>query len=334
MREPADAACERLLYVIHAADDHALAGFLKDEFQARVSGVRVFVASRAGQIPTGSNWLNDIKTNLTAATIFIVLLTPRSKDRPWVWYEAGVAFGRGVRLLPIAAGGLSLGEIPLPLGADQSLTLEKPEHVELLFREFGVRLEAPDLVCEQARRLMLAPPSARPSATRIREIHQAFGELGDGPKFVLKQMLKLGGLNFKEVREELKSSGSGFAADGHSVQGMIDALKARDLVEGDAEGRLRVRPELESAIAECFNPPLSTKLRLLAEEIARWTDGQPDLIDTNAFHQRFKARVEAVRDLARLHGETDDRLMNLNASSVGGARRIVDGLQALSQRVA
>ena len=39
--------------------------------------------------------------------MFVVLLTPRSIVRPWVWYESGVAWLSGRRTLPVVAGGLA-----------------------------------------------------------------------------------------------------------------------------------------------------------------------------------------------------------------------------------
>lgn len=82
----------RLLYVIHAAHDHALAKFLQEEIEAQIPTWRVFVASKAGQIPTGSEWLNEIHDKLRLAASYLLLLTPTSIRRYWVWYEAGAAW--------------------------------------------------------------------------------------------------------------------------------------------------------------------------------------------------------------------------------------------------
>ena len=75
-------------------------------------GDRVFVASKPEDIPTGADWLREIRTNLRDATLFVVLLTPRSIGRPLVWYESGVAWLSGRRTLPAVAGGLDAGNVP------------------------------------------------------------------------------------------------------------------------------------------------------------------------------------------------------------------------------
>jgi hypothetical protein len=122
--------------------------------------------------------------------------------------------------------------------------------------------------------------------------------------------------------------------NGHSVQRVVDALKSSGLVEGDAEGRLWIRPELESTVERCFNPTPSSKMLQLADELDRWADGQTGLIDMNGFQQRFAARVEGMRDFAvRAHGEADERLQNLNPSSAGRVRRIAEGLRAVAERI-
>jgi hypothetical protein len=334
MTDGRTASIERVVYIIHAADDHALAGFLKDEFEARIPNTRAFVASRAGQIPTGADWLNDIRENLRTATTFLLLLTPRSIERKWVWYEAGVAWGRNINPLPVAAGGLTLGQIPMPLGAAQAVSLEQPEHASVLFRELGGELETPEVFCEQARHRTLSPPSSGPSPARIREIQQAFGELGEPPRLILRQMLEFGGLTFDDVRDQLKNSEKRFVSDGHSVQQLIDVLKSKGLVEGGTDGVLRIRPELERTITQCLNPTLSSKMNLLADELERWVGSDMGLVDTQAFYQRFHVRVEGLRDLAlRLYGEGDPRLLNLNPSSGGGVRSIAEGLRAVAARV-
>lgn len=132
-----------MIYIIHAATDGAIAAVLKSELERLISGIRVFVASKPGDIPTGADWLNEIQTNLRDAQTFIVLLTPRSVGRPWVWYESGVAWLSGRRRLPVVAGGLDSGNIPYPLGAVQALQLDNSDHAAQLFRDLGSALDDP-----------------------------------------------------------------------------------------------------------------------------------------------------------------------------------------------
>jgi TIR domain len=88
---------ESPLYIVHAAADRDIAILLRARIKDLVPDLQVFLASKAGDIPTGEDWLAHIHKNLEAATSFLLLLTPRSIDRHWVWYEAGVAWSRGCR---------------------------------------------------------------------------------------------------------------------------------------------------------------------------------------------------------------------------------------------
>jgi len=124
----------RLLYLIHAAHDYALASLLKDEIEAQVPGWRVFVASKAGDIPTGADWLGEIHSNLTSAASYLMLLTPTSVRRYWVWYEAGAAWRSNDARFPVVAAGLNRDEIDFPLKAVQTLVLDEPEDAAQLFR--------------------------------------------------------------------------------------------------------------------------------------------------------------------------------------------------------
>jgi hypothetical protein len=132
-----------VVYIIHAATDAKIAALIKSELERLLPERKVFVASRPGDIPTGAEWLTEIQTNLRQAKVFVILLTPRSVARPWVWYEAGVAWHSDQRRLPVVVGELDLGNIPYPLGASQALQLSDPEHAAQFFRDLGCQLEDP-----------------------------------------------------------------------------------------------------------------------------------------------------------------------------------------------
>src|SRR6266550_2326507 len=102
-----------MLYIVHAAADRDLAILLR----ARIK---------------------DLVPDLQ------LLLTPRSIDRHWVWYEAGVAWSRGCRRLPVTAGGLDRATVHYPLKAAQILDLEQPDDAAQLFRDLGAELESPE----------------------------------------------------------------------------------------------------------------------------------------------------------------------------------------------
>ena len=132
------------LYLAHAASDLTFAAFLKTELERLASGISVFVASRPGDIPTGSDWLKEIHGNLRLADAFLFLLTPRSVERPWVWYEAGAAWFSDKRRIHVATAGLDRGDIPYPLGAIQTLQIDQADDAVHFFKDFGAALDEVD----------------------------------------------------------------------------------------------------------------------------------------------------------------------------------------------
>ncbi|MGB7219279.1 MAG: TIR domain-containing protein [Vicinamibacterales bacterium] len=325
-------APRRVLYLIHAADDHALAAFLRDEIEAQTSDWRVFVASKAGQIPTGADWLNEIHQNLSAADSYLLLLTPRSVERLWVWYEAGAAWKSGKPRLPVVAAGLARDQVPLPLGIAQALMLDKSDGANQLFKDLGGHLDSPDRFC--ARVLELASNSrSKLTPERRQEIEEALGQLGPPPKLLLRRMLDVGSLALNDMKLALDEPPR-YVSDPVSIEKMIKVLRDHRLVQGDSQGRWRVTPELEAVLRRYFGPPpLASQMLQLAEELRAWSQGQTGLIDANSFEEQFRARLNVLREKAeRDHGETDPWLDKM-PSAAGAVRTIADALERVARSI-
>jgi hypothetical protein len=329
------------LYLVHASDDHLLASFLKTQCEAIPGIDSVFVASKAGQIPTGTPWLKEIHRNLKKTDKFLFLLTPRSIERMWIWYEAGVAWRAERRnrpnSIPLAAAGLDRGKIPLPLGSLQALALDQPDDATVLFQKLGGQLDpgSAEEFCKTVRDL-----AARAKATdeaQLQAVKEAFGELGPPARSVLKRMLAAGKLTLDEIGKGLKELS--FVSDPASVEKIVGALKERGLVRGDEQGQLRVKSELERAVRDCFQPPkLSTMLLNLAEDIEKWIGDGEGPTDPAAFRERFKGRLIALRDKAKNdYAESEDMFSESyflsNPANARAVRDVATALRRLAQKV-
>ena len=240
----------RLLYLIHGAHDHTLAAFLKDEIEAQIPGWRVFVASKAGEIPTGADWLNEIHDHLRIAASYLMLLTPTSIRRYWIWYEAGAAWRSSDERLPVVAAGLSRDEIDFPLRAVQTLVLDEPDDAMQLFKDLGGQLDSPTSFCARVRQLA---STTKPAATpeQIQAVQQSLGAaIGEPPKLLLRRMLNVGGLTESEMSVALKNDPSNYVSDAVSVRRMLDLLKDHGLVDADSEGRWRVKSAIEDTVRQ------------------------------------------------------------------------------------
>ena len=79
-----------VIFISHAATDRPIAEILRSEMdRVFANGIHVFASSVPGIVKPGADWLNDIKENLAKATAVVVLITPVSINRPWIWFEVG-----------------------------------------------------------------------------------------------------------------------------------------------------------------------------------------------------------------------------------------------------
>lgn len=129
------------VFLSHADTDVDLARLLQEELRRAKPAMEVFVSSVPGAIPTGEEWLSEIKRQLKASDAYLILLTPASVQRLWVWYESGAAFMSDKRLIGVCAPGMQKNAVPSPLSGHQLLSLHSPDECEQVFKEFGVTVQ-------------------------------------------------------------------------------------------------------------------------------------------------------------------------------------------------
>jgi hypothetical protein len=134
------------VFISHAVTDQPIAKVVHDEIRRIFAdGVEVFASSVPGVIKPGSEWLKEIRDSLNAATAVIVIVTPTSINRPWVWFEVGASWskmedGEG-KILPVCVPEIDKGSLPEPLGRLQAMSLgsasETKEVFASLIEQFG-----------------------------------------------------------------------------------------------------------------------------------------------------------------------------------------------------
>ena len=98
-----------LVFISHDSRDAELADafstLLTDASGGILKSFRSSDKKGTSGIEYGTEWYNAVMTKLDGATDVVALLTPRSLDRPWLLYEAGVASGKmGTSVLGLAVG--------------------------------------------------------------------------------------------------------------------------------------------------------------------------------------------------------------------------------------
>jgi hypothetical protein len=129
------------IFLSHADSDSPLARLLHDEIRRARPDIEVFVSSVPGAIPTGTEWLPEIKRQLKAADAYLALLTPASVQRQWVWFESGAAFMSDKLFVGVCASGLRKSAVPSPLSGQQLLSFDSPGECVQVFTEFGVPVD-------------------------------------------------------------------------------------------------------------------------------------------------------------------------------------------------
>jgi len=96
-----------------------------------------FMAEKDLQI--AAEWQGQIKDALRGSRTILVLLTPRSFDRPWVLLETGAAWALGIPLIP-ALIQLSPDQLIDPIRRYQARVVETGEQIRLLAVELKNRI--------------------------------------------------------------------------------------------------------------------------------------------------------------------------------------------------
>jgi hypothetical protein len=127
------------VFLSHAVTDEPIVRVLHDEIvRIFANGVNVFASSVPGKVAPGADWLANINEQLQAAHAVIVLITPVSLNRPWIWFEVGASWskmdgGRG-RILPVCVPEVDKGTLPEPLSRLQAMSLGKAAETREVFQ--------------------------------------------------------------------------------------------------------------------------------------------------------------------------------------------------------
>ncbi len=126
------------IFVSHATSDAEFANAVKQEIEkVFADGVKVFCTSSPGDIPVGSDWLQEVEHKLKTASAVIAIVTPVSIERPWLWFEVGATWSKGrsgeCKIYPLCAQEIELSKLPSPLDRLQALSLGRAADLKILF---------------------------------------------------------------------------------------------------------------------------------------------------------------------------------------------------------
>ena len=136
-----------IVFVSHVEEDAVVASKIKNWLEDNLlEGIEVFVSSDKG-IKPGDKWEERIIEKLQNCNIALVVCTQMSVRQPWINFEAGGAWVKGARVIPLCYHGQRKEILPRPLSSLEALDLSEPDDVRellnLIAKEAGLR--APDI---------------------------------------------------------------------------------------------------------------------------------------------------------------------------------------------
>lgn len=135
-----------VVFISHATSDKEFANAVKQEIEkVFANGVSVFCTSSPGAIPAGNDWLSEIEQRLAVTQAIIVIITPVSIERPWLWFEVGASWSKSkadqCHIYPLCAPEVDISSLPAPLDRLQALSMGKAIDLKLLFEALSKQFD-------------------------------------------------------------------------------------------------------------------------------------------------------------------------------------------------
>lgn len=137
------------LFISHISDEAELAIiFQKHIIDDFLGLVDVFVSSDTESIAAGSNWLESMKDAMDKAQGELILCSEASVRRPWINFEAGAGWMKGIPIVPVCHSGFRAVDLSMPLSVLEAIDASQKKGLdklyELIARKLGVRKPVAD----------------------------------------------------------------------------------------------------------------------------------------------------------------------------------------------
>jgi hypothetical protein len=128
------AVTRKSVFISHISDETDIAQWLKGRMHRDFLGtLDIFVSSDRATIAAGRKWLDEVDKALKRADLQIVLCSQASVGRPWVNFEAGAVWLRGIPVVPVCHSGLAPEALPVPLSMLEGISLTDNKGLQKLY---------------------------------------------------------------------------------------------------------------------------------------------------------------------------------------------------------
>ena len=115
------------VFFSHSSKDKEQILAIKDKLNKATGGVLdIFLSSDGQSIPFGTNWVHKVEQGLKDATIMFVFATENSIRSGWIYFEAGFAYSKGIKVVPVGLG-VSINDLKAPLSLLQGFDVESAD---------------------------------------------------------------------------------------------------------------------------------------------------------------------------------------------------------------
>jgi hypothetical protein len=132
-----------VVFISHITAEAEIAVEFKALIEQHFLGlIDVFVSSDGASIKMGQRWLQDISDALENCAVEIVICSPESVKRPWINFEAGAGWVRGIPVIPLCHSGMEPSALPIPLNLLQAAKATDVSALNLVFPVLATALGA------------------------------------------------------------------------------------------------------------------------------------------------------------------------------------------------
>lgn len=123
-----------IVFVSHIFDERRIAEGFKALIEKHFLGlITVFLSSDGESVQMGQKWLDNISNALRICSVEVVICSPVSIARPWINFEAGAGWVRGIPVIPLCHSGISPSDLPIPLNMLQAARATDVSGLKLVF---------------------------------------------------------------------------------------------------------------------------------------------------------------------------------------------------------
>jgi TIR domain len=131
------------VFFSHSSKDRELLRRIKERLVEKTgNSISIFVSSDGQSIPLGRNWVHKVQESLEKAHVMFVFVSPASISSQWIQFEAGYAYSKNIKVIPVGINGIDLGKLSPPLSLLQGFNIISNDGlnniVAVLNAEFGL----------------------------------------------------------------------------------------------------------------------------------------------------------------------------------------------------